>query len=179
MVYNFRIQVCINNLISITPFLNTANFNGHKVDMIYFDMSKAFDRVDHFILAKKLYELSLPYLLYSTESTAMQFVIGRQYILKADGAETNIKFNTKSSVPQGSHCGPLLFLIMINDVNMCICENGTKLLQYADDEKLYQIVYSTVNSCRCQLIILSCGPNRIDCSSMQIKLFICHTTATG
>lgn len=42
------------NFIEITQFIRDAFQNGHQVDCIYLDFSKAFDRVDHLILAKKL-----------------------------------------------------------------------------------------------------------------------------
>lgn len=92
------------NLAEIT---NTSNKN--RVDVLYFDFSKAFDRVDHAILAEKITKLAMPYSLYST---VMNFISHRIYQIKADGTIYSEKFIAPSSVPQGTHCGPLLYLLL-------------------------------------------------------------------
>lgn len=67
----------------------------------------------------------------------MNFIIGRNYQLKLDGvAEENV-FDTYSSVPQGSHIGPLLFNIFVWDMVVEVKQSGVNLhLQFADDTKM-------------------------------------------
>ena len=62
---------------------------------------------------------------------------------------------TTSGVPQGSHLGPILFILFINDINNYITHS--KFLLYADDLKLY----SRINS------PLDCSKLQIDLNSLQ------------
>lgn len=48
------------NLLDITQFLHERTKAGDAVDVLYFDFTKAFDQVDHGLLAVKLVAMSLP-----------------------------------------------------------------------------------------------------------------------
>lgn len=108
------------------------------IDVIYFDYSKAFDQVVHGILARKLLQLSTPLPLFRA---VMSFVTNRTYQLKVDGKPREEVFATTSSVPQGSHCGPVLFQILCYDITTCVRGTTVQLSLYADDTTFLRAIY--------------------------------------
>lgn len=118
-------------------FMNIAK--KQETHCIYIDFAKAFDRVSHKILATKLCQLAIP---IEFLEIIMHFVIDRKYAMKADGTISSNFETALSSVPQGSNIGPLLFLVMVNDIPSCLVGN-VRSLQYADDLKLYVAIAST------------------------------------
>lgn len=106
-----------------------------QTDIIYIDLAKAFDRINHEVLARKLCLLSCPLQLFKV---IMCFVTGRHYHLFIEGRQTECSFEAGSSVPQGSCIGPLLFNIYVNDLEQIFTESDTNLLQFADDSKFYR-----------------------------------------
>lgn len=138
------------NLSEISSYIHSNYYGNNQVDVVYFDFSKAFDRVDYYILATKLCKLSMPFLLYMC---VMNFIINRQYQLKCDNKIHDFKFKINSSVPQGSHCGPLLFTIMTMDIVQCIQNTSVKLLLYADDTKIYNLVNNDASRLELQNVI--------------------------
>lgn len=119
------------NLLEITQFLHENSKN--QVDVIYFDFSKAFDKVRHDLLATKLCKLSIPFNFFKV---LMKFIIGREYLLKINNTITEYRIFPLSSVPQGSHVGPILFVIFTNKMGI------PNILCYADDTKIYAKISS-------------------------------------
>lgn len=100
------------------------------VDMILFDFSKAFDRVNHNILLEKLMLLGVGDPLLSWIS---DFLDCRRMRVSIAGTWSSEK-EVPSGVPQGSVLGPLLFLIFINHL---VSDLDCKALIFADDLKIY------------------------------------------
>ena len=95
--------------IIVTDMLERCSF----VRCLMVDFSKAFDRVDHPILLAKLHNLDIP--PQATNWIIISYLTGRTQILKYDGhlsavADINI------SIVQGSGIGPILYVVMENDL---------------------------------------------------------------
>ena len=91
------------------------------------DFTKAFDRLDHNIIIRKLIKLNVrPCII----EWIISFLEHRQKCVKYQG---NSNLNT--GVPQGTKLGPILFLVMINDA----CENiPIDCYKYVDDLTLLE-----------------------------------------
>ena len=100
-------------------------------DTVYLDLAKAFDKVSHQRLLKKVSSNGIKgSLLKWIES----FLTDRQQYVTVKGHSSDWK-DVLSGVPQGSVLGPLLFLLYVNDFPDVI----KKMLKlFADDAKIYQ-----------------------------------------
>ena len=104
--------------------------NRQTTQCIYFDISKAFDRVWHRGLIRKLYAIGVRGTLLTWFK---DYLANRTQAVVIKG-KTSTYLNVPSGVPQGSVLGPLLFLIYINDIVKDI-ESTIKL--FADDTSIY------------------------------------------
>ena len=110
----------------ITSWLDS----GHAADVVLFDFSKAFDKVSHSVLLRKLRLLGVTGSLLDWIGS---FLVGRSMSVSVLGMFSTSR-PVLSGVPQGSVLGPLLFLIYANFLPTSI-RNQCKF--FADDLKIY------------------------------------------
>ena len=119
-----------SNLIMITSKICNAFESKNQLDVVYTDFSKAFDSTQFNILLKKLDDSGFsPPLLKWIES----YLVNRKQTVCINGTSSKL-IHVHSGVPQGSHLGPLLFNLFINDL-ATLFEYSDCLL-YADDLKI-------------------------------------------
>ena len=94
------------------------------------DFAKAFDKVDHNILLQKLQSLGINGKLYAWVKS---FLLDRSQQVSVNGFLSE-KVHVKSGVPQGSVLGPLLFLVLMSDIDCEILESF--LSSFADDTRI-------------------------------------------
>ena len=129
----------INLLIFLVHKIYEALEDGKEVRVVFLDISKAFDKVWHAGLLRKLEALGVQSpLLQWFES----YLCNRKQRVVIEGQCSDWRTIT-SGVPQGSVLGPLLFLIYINDITDDL---ASLPLIYADDTTLLEIVDDPVVS---------------------------------
>ena len=121
----------ISQLLRYYDDMLTKLEEGGEVDAIYLDFSKAFDKVDHNILLKKLACLNIGGKVLRWIGT---FLNKRNQIVKVEGEHSNAA-RVMSGVPQGSVLGPLLFLVLMIDINKNILQ--ATIGSFADDTRLW------------------------------------------
>lgn len=121
----------ITNLLNLTTIINRGFVQQKQTDVIYTDFSKAFDKVNHKLLLKKLNFMGFTHNSLRWISSYLSNRKQKVYFKK----QTSKPIYVKSGVPQGSHLGPLLFSLFINDLPRVI--KYSNILMYADDVKIF------------------------------------------
>ena len=129
--------------------------------LCFLDFEKAFDRIGHNLLILKLLNLGvrsslLPWII--------NFLTNRRHRVKL-GGKTSDWLPMNASVPQGTKLGPILFLAMINDLD--VKTHATDIWKFVDDistsenitkgsNSKFQFCIDTINSwASCNLMKLN------------------------
>lgn len=119
-----------------TTLLHTTNQCLVNMDkglingILFLDLKKAFDTVDHKILVSKLERYGVRGV---TLKWFQSYLHERKQICKINSSKSNTN-NITCGVPQGSNLGPLLFLVYINDLPNCL--ETTQASMFADDTNI-------------------------------------------
>jgi Reverse transcriptase (RNA-dependent DNA polymerase) len=140
----FKTRSTVTNLSVYHQFLCSSIESGLQVDVIYTDISKAFDTVCHSLLIDELSSLGIHgcYLMW-----IKSYLENRRQRVLIGGAESR-EIEVSSGVPQGSHLGPILFSLFVNDVVKIF--HNSRCLLYADDLKLFCPIQSTNDTLKLQ-----------------------------
>ena len=112
---------------------HSTDGNGSTSRVLLFEFRKAFDLIDHHLVARKLSSYNIP---RSILCWIIAFLMDRKQRIKLGHDCFSEWEAVPAGVPQGTKLGPWLFLIMINDFSVA----DTILWKYVDDTTLVESV---------------------------------------
>ena len=121
------------NLIEFMDHVTRWLDEGKSVDIVYFDFSKAFDKVCHSRLAVKMEAAGIR---GKVKDWVCEWLRGRRQKVVVDGMESDWE-DVGSGVPQGTVLGGTLFILFVNDIDEGL---GSFSRKFADDTKCARVV---------------------------------------
>ena len=145
-----RHRSCLTNLLEFFHFVFSEHDREKAVDVIYLDLKKAFDKVPHRRLLKKVRALGIA---GAVGDWIENWLHSRRQRVVVNGQKSGW-LPVTSGVPQGSVLGPLLFIIYVNDIDDGIT---ARISKFADDTKLGMNVADAENVERLQADLRKLG----------------------
>ena len=120
--------------------LNMAFPQEDPVGVIYIDFSKAFDKMDHNILSRKLKVFRIDRKLLNWIKSFLQHW-KQTVMVEGVASEPAVMI---SGVPQGSVLGPLLFILIISGIGENL--KYSSLSRFADDTRMKKAVQDVLDT---------------------------------
>lgn len=130
----------LTNLSLFHYYVSQEIENGHQIDVIYTDFGKAFDTVNHSLILNKLPSFGISGEMLSWFGS---YLSNRTQVVGYKNARSR-RIMVPSGMPQGSHLGPPLFTIFINDIASVL--KHREFLLYADDLKIFRRIESPLDA---------------------------------
>jgi len=127
---------CLTQLLAHFDNVMCNALEGAETDAIYLDFAKAFDKVDHLLLLKKLQAFGVTGKVFEWIKS---FLLDRDQYVAVNGVKSYVA-KVLSGVPQGTVLGPILFIIFINDMEECV--TSSILRSFADDTRIRKAIFS-------------------------------------
>jgi hypothetical protein len=121
---------CLSQLLAHYDLITSLLESGHDVDVVYLDFAKAFDKVDFNITLSKLHSMGITGRIHKW---IHNFLTPRTQSVVVQG-ESSKPEKVLSGVPQGSVLGPLIFLILLGDIDAEV--KNAYVSSFADDTRL-------------------------------------------
>lgn len=121
---------CLSQLLAHHDHVLQALESGNNLDVVYLDFEKAFDKVDHGVLLHKMRDLGI---VGAVGRWIGAFLRDRVQSVAVSGC-VSAKSSVKSGVPQGSVLGPILFLVLLSDIDNEV--RTARVTSFADDTRV-------------------------------------------
>ena len=121
---------CLSQLLDHYDNIVQAMEANQNMDVIYTDFAKAFDKCDHGVIAHKLKKLGI---VGKIGRWIHNFLTNRSQVVVVNHTKSS-NSTVKSSVPQGTVLAPILFLILISDIDSNT--RHSTVSSFADDTKI-------------------------------------------
>ena len=126
---------CVTNLLTAREEWGASRDDHLAVHAVFIDFSKAFDRVDHNILLRKL---RCSGIVGEVLNWIQAYLADRTWRVRVDG-HLSAPRRAVSGVPQGSVLGPRMFTLYVNELPGLL---SSRCLMFADDIKIWRTVNS-------------------------------------
>lgn len=133
-----RGRSCMEHVVRLVEHVKKAFTRNHSVAATFFDIKRAFDTVWHGKLLDKLSQIGISGHLYQFVKA---FLDNRRMAVKV-GSATSDTYTLDMGVPQGSVIAPLLFVVMLHDLEDSIRRKGISVSLFADDLAIWMRVES-------------------------------------
>ena len=126
-MFSLLVHSTVTALLEATNSWSVNIDNGLINEVVFIDLKKAFDTIDHQIILQKLENDGID---HNSLKWFESYLTGRTQKCKVNDRLSG-STSVTCGIPQGSNLGPLLFLIYINDLPNCLHHATPRM--FADD----------------------------------------------